>query len=200
MHVMTVWLLLATNVLVIALPGVGTWLESSMLSHVLIQLPLMVLMGWFAGELLPATWVRRINQFNYAGITGVILMSCVGLFWMLPSALDASLQSTAYAVAKLISLFFLLGMVLSITNKVINPIVRGVFLLEAWAMLGRLGYIYKVSPDRLCNNYLLGEQQQLGSILIFLAVFIAFVWACKIVFGVNLLGLTFLKKDSSLSR
>jgi hypothetical protein len=183
MKVALTWILLICSALVITLPGIGSWLESSLLLHVLVQLPLLVFLGWLAGGALPAEWVRRINTFNTAGIVGVLMMSFSGLFWMLPSALDASLQITGYAVMKGISLFLFIGVVLSITNKVINPIMRGVFLLEGWAMLGRLGSIYKVSPERLCNSYLLNEQQQLGAILIFIAIVIAVFWACKVLFG-----------------
>ena len=82
-----------------------------------------------------------------------------------------------------------IGMALSLTNKVVHPIVKGVFLLESWAMLGRLGYLYKVSPERLCSNYLLNEQQLLGTALIYLAVLSAIIWALRVLFGVDILRL-----------
>jgi len=50
-------------------------------------------------------------------------------------------------------------------------------------MLGRFGYLFKVSPDRLCNNYLLGEQQLVGNILLVLSIGIGALWVASVLFG-----------------
>ncbi|WP_415902508.1 hypothetical protein ACMXYR_00630 [Neptuniibacter sp. QD29_5] len=178
------WLLLLINLLLLTVGPLSELLEEQMVLHLLFQLPVLVLFGWFAGEILPKHWQTYLNRYNWQGITGVVVITVVGLFWMLPSALDAALDSNVYAFAKVTSML-LLGCTWSLTHRCIHPLVKGVFLLELWAMLGRFGYLFKVSPDRLCNNYLLGEQQLVGHILLTLSIVIGALWVAKILFGNN---------------
>ncbi|WP_415889874.1 hypothetical protein ACMXYV_00725 [Neptuniibacter sp. SY11_33] len=178
------WLLLLINLLLLTVGPLSELLEEQMVLHLLFQLPVLVLFGWFAGEMLPKKWQISANQYNWQGITGVVVITVVGLFWMLPSALDAALESNIYDFAKVTSML-LLGCTWSLTRHCIHPLVKGVFLLELWAMLGRFGYLFKVSPDRLCNNYLLGEQQLVGHILLTLSIVIGALWVAKVLFGNN---------------
>jgi hypothetical protein len=62
-------------------------------------------------------------------------------------------------------------------------VVRGVFLLELIATLFRLGWLYLVSPLRLCNNYLLDDQQRLGQILIAAGAILLLWIAWKLLWG-----------------
>lgn len=178
------WLLLLFNLLLLTTGPLKLLLEEQMVFHLLIQLPVLVFMGWLAGELAPKALHKRMEPYNHHGITGVILITVLGLFWMLPSALDAALESNSYALAKVASML-LIGISWSFTRRCIHPLVKGVFLLELWAMLGRFGYLFKVSPDRLCTNYLLGEQQLVGHILLMLSITIGTLWVIHVLFGNN---------------
>jgi hypothetical protein len=62
-------------------------------------------------------------------------------------------------------------------------VVRGVFIVECIATLFRLGWLYLISPERLCNLYLLEDQQRLGQwlLLIGAALFLVITW--KLVWG-----------------
>ena len=160
-------------------------LQANLVTHMLVQLPLLVLLGWYWADALPANVCAHFNRFNRMGLSGVVLMSLVALFWMLPRTLDASLESAGFAVAKAVMLVFLFGATLRLSNRIMHPIVRGVWLLEGWAMLMRLGWVYQVSPERLCSNYLLGEQQLLGAILIAGGAVWAVLWITKILFGLH---------------
>jgi hypothetical protein len=62
-------------------------------------------------------------------------------------------------------------------------IVRGVFLLECVATFFRLGWLYLIWPERLCNLYLLDDQQRLGQFLLLIgaALFLGIAW--KLVWG-----------------
>ena len=61
--------------------------------------------------------------------------------------------------------------------------VRGVWLVEIVAMAFRLGWLYMVSPVRLCSNYLLSDQQQLGKIMLAIGVAICLLLAWKLMWG-----------------
>lgn len=176
------WLLLLINLLWIAVGSLSELLEEQMVLHLLLQLPALVFLGWLAADMLPKSWHKSVNQYNQHGLTGVVLITTTGLYWMLPSALDAALDSNGYALAKVISML-LIGSAWSLTQRCIHPLVKGVFLLELWAMLGRFGYLFKVSPDRLCNNYLIGEQQLVGNILLIISLAIGAIWVCRVLFG-----------------
>ena len=39
------------------------------------------------------------------------------------------------------------------------PVTRGVFKIALLSMPQRLGWLYLISPNRLCNHYLLSDQQ-----------------------------------------
>jgi len=62
-------------------------------------------------------------------------------------------------------------------------IVRGVFVVECIATLFRLGWLYLISPERLCNLYLLEDQQQLGQWLMLIGAALFLAVACKLVWG-----------------
>jgi hypothetical protein len=50
-------------------------------------------------------------------------------------------------------------------------------------MTFRLGWLYLVSPVRLCSNYLLSDQQQLGKIMLAVGVAICLLLAWKLMLG-----------------
>ena len=56
-------------------------------------------------------------------------------------------------------------------------------LLEAWAILGRMGWVLLISPVQLCSNYLIGDQQRTGSLLLGAALVSAIVVAVWALFG-----------------
>jgi len=113
------WLLLLINLLVLSVGPLSSLLEQQMVLHLLFQLPALVLIGWLAGELMPKAWHQVVNQYNAQGLTGVVLITALGLFWMLPSALDAALDSNLYALAKVVSMI-LIGAGWSLTRRCIH--------------------------------------------------------------------------------
>ena len=62
-------------------------------------------------------------------------------------------------------------------------IVRGVFLLECIATFFRLGWLYLIWPERLCNNYLLDDQQRLGQYMLLIGAALFLGLAGKLIWG-----------------
>jgi hypothetical protein len=58
-----------------------------------------------------------------------------------------------------------------------------VFLLELIATFFRLGWLYLISPDRLCNLYLLDDQQRLGRYMLLTGAALFVVVAAKLIWG-----------------
>ena len=143
-------------------------LESSMTAQMLGQLPLLVVAGTlFAPAVSPAVRAR-LHRWNQGGISALVLASLVAAFWMLPRSLDASTVRESMAVAKFLSIPFLIGLPFALSWPRMGFVLRGVFLAEVVATCFRLGWLYRVSPIRLCNNYGLDDQQRLGGYLLVL--------------------------------
>lgn len=62
-------------------------------------------------------------------------------------------------------------------------VVRGFFLAELLATSFRLGWLYRVSPIRLCNNYGLDDQQRLGGYMLALGGALLVWLAWKLLMG-----------------
>jgi len=102
---------------------------------------------------------------------------------MLPRSLDAAVSLPWMAFAKFASVPLLIGLPLGLGWPRMGFVVRGVFLLELIATFFRLGWLYLVSPVRLCNNYLLDDQQRAGeTMLVIGSVILAGVLA-KLLWG-----------------
>ncbi|KFI21346.1 membrane protein [Nitrosococcus oceani] len=183
----------------LALPPLRHALEMSMITHMLVQLPVLAFLGWWLGQTFPEKLKRRIAPWNRWGISGMILVVVTVFYWMLPRALDAAISEPLFEIAKFIGIPLFVGTALSLSWFQLNFIARGVLMLEFWAMFMRLGWLYVVLPDRLCANYLLGEQRILGRALLILGGIWAVSWTLRVLFGVKWKKPKMLASNLSLS-
>lgn len=151
---------------ILLLPSARHGLEGSMTAQMLVQIPLLIGVGWLLPAALPRWLGEGIARWNQHGISSVVLASLAGMFWMLPRSLDAAVGEPWMAVAKFASVPLLIGLPLGLGWPRMGFVVRGVFLLELIATFFRLGWLYLVSPVRLCNNYLLDDQQRAGETML----------------------------------
>lgn len=168
---------------VLVVPPVRHVLEASMTAQMLVQIPLLVVAGVLLSRALPGRLMAAIEPWNVQGVTTLVLAMFASAYWMLPRSLDAAATEPLVAAAKFASLPLLVGLPLAIAWPRMGFIVKGVFLLEGLATLYRLGWLYLVSPDRLCNNYLLDDQQLLGRCLLVLGVALTLAIAGKLLWG-----------------
>lgn len=168
---------------VLALPPVRHVLEATMTLQMLVQIPLLAVAGWWLLPLMPRRASDALAGWNRNGVSGIALVSFVAMVWMLPRMMDASLDDPWVAVAKLASVPLLIGLPLALSWPRAGFVVRGVYLLEVVATTFRLGWLYLVSPVRLCSNYLLDDQQQLGKIMFAIGVAIVLLLAWRLLWG-----------------
>lgn len=169
--------------LALTLPPARHLLEATMTLQMLVQIPLLALAGWRMALFLPRQWIDVVAAWNRSGISGFVLASLAAIVWMLPRALDAALDAPPIEIAKFASVPLLIGAPLAISWPRAGFVVRGVFLVEVVAMTFRLGWLYLVSPVRLCSNYLLGDQQQLGRIMLAIGAAVTLMLAWKLMWG-----------------
>ena len=167
---------------IVATP-VGEWMTSTMLGHVLVQIPMAVAAGFVLGRRVQPRIQSALRAVNVGGIPGILLVSFTIAFWMIPRWLDGSLTSDTIAAAKYLSLVLRAGMPLAWSWSRLHPVARGVVKIEFLAMLFRLGWLYLISPDRFCNNYLLSDQVWLGRGMIVVAIALSITWVIPVFFG-----------------
>lgn len=160
----------------LATPPLRQWLEADMLSHMLLQFPLLIACGVLIGLGLPAIARQRLAPWNRHGIAGLLLASLVAAFWMIPRALDEVLLLPWLEAAKFATLSLGVGSALALSWKPAGFLVQGFFLGNLLPMMTVVGWLYLEAPVRLCNAYLGSEQQATGQGLIWLSLFAAAAW------------------------
>lgn len=169
--------------MLLVVPPIRQALQATMTAQMLVQIPLLVIAGWLISGAVPRRVDAALARWNSAGVTGVLLASVTAAMWMLPRMLDASVDEAWVAAAKFTSIPLLIGVPLALSWPLMAFVVRGVFLLELTASAFRMGWLYLVSPMRLCSNYLLSDQQLLGRLLLVLGAALCLLLAWKLIWG-----------------
>ncbi len=162
------------------------FLESRMVLHMLVQIPLLVLVGWLFGMAARPLTLKWCDQWNRFGLPGILLALFTLGFWMLPQNLDASLSTWTFELGKLLALPFLCGLPLALSWKQTVPMVRGFLQTNLISMLLFLSWLYAYAPVRICNNYLINDQQQLAVWLLYGAGLLSLYWSVGLFFGRSL--------------
>jgi len=161
--------LLALLPLALLWPTLRHAIESRMLLHMLLEWPLLFVAGWSAHRLF-GPWLRALAVLDWRGWSGAVFVSCVAIFWMLPSSIDAALLSTPMAAAKYASWWRGGGCA---GRKLAAHWTRKC-CCSSWAtvswMTATAGMLYLDTPQRLCVSYLIDDQRWTGTGLIVLAV------------------------------
>lgn len=169
--------------LLLATPAARALLEATMSSHMLLQIPLLAAAGFFAGRLLPECLQRRLLAAAGGAIPCVVLALFASSYWMLPRALDAALANPLAEVAKFISLPVLVGLPLALAWRRLAAIGRGFVWTNLISMLAVLGWLYIAAPLRICNSYLVNQQENAGWLMVKLAVLLFFWWMSTLFVG-----------------
>lgn len=168
---------------VMLVPFVRRQLEATMSAQMLLQIPLLVVVGWVLARAVPPRARALVDRWNHHGVTGLVLVTVVSAFWMLPRSLDAATTQSLMIAAKYLSVPLLIGLPLALSWSRAGFVVRGFFLMEFVATFFRLGWLYLISPIRLCNNYALNDQQRLGRYMLFIGIGLLVWLVWKLIWG-----------------
>jgi hypothetical protein len=167
----------------LATPVARDFLEASMTRHMLVQMPLLVVIGIIAGRLVSP----RVQDSLVIRLGGawpcVIVAMFASSYWMLPRALDAALTDPWAEVAKFISLPFLVGFPLVLAWRRLTLIGRGFVWTNFFSMLAVLGWLYIVAPVRVCNSYLVNDQENAGWYMVIASVLLFLWWLGTLLVG-----------------
>ncbi len=170
------WPLLAIGFLFLLLPAVRHFLESSMTALAFVQSPLFVLLGLLIGRLSAPTVKQQLDLWNSAGIPGVVLAGFTLGFWMIPLWIDLAIEDPWIGILRYFSLVALVGVPLAWSWPLLGTVGKAFVRTKFLIMLLCIGSLYLIFPARLCNNFLLEDQQILGCGFIFLAALLALFW------------------------
>lgn len=169
----------AALLLVLALAPLRALLEASMWRHMVLQFPLWLLAGALLAAALPAGARARLARWNALGIAGLVWTATVLAVLMVPRVLDLALRVPAIELLKCAALV-LAGAALRLSWQPAGRVVQGFFLGNVLPMMVVVGQLYVDSPLRLCNAYLLDDQERLGRWLIALAAALAVAWIVRV--------------------
>lgn len=169
--------------LVLATPAARAWMEATMTAHMLLQIPLLAAIGVMSCQLLPQRLQDSLLAAAGGAIPCVLLASFAASYWMLPRALDGALTDPLDEAAKFLSLPLLVGLPLGLAWKRFGILGRSLVWTNGISMLVVLGWLYIVAPVRVCNNYLVDQQETAGWWMVKLSVLLFAWWLCSFFTG-----------------
>ena len=157
-------------------------LERDPVTHILVQLPLLALVGWLVASALR----KRIPVAHLCSDHGMacLLIALFSIaYWMLPRSIDAALEDPQMELAKFLSVPLLIGLPLGLGWQRAHPLVKGFLKANALSMLGVLAFLFTHAPVRICNNYLVSDQERLGLGFLYAAFALTVLWVIPLFTG-----------------
>ncbi len=144
------------------LPPVAGLMESIMIVHMHMQMPMLVIAGFFMAKLFQVQFPQFFQKWNQNGVPGILLFIIIMVYWMIPRTMDEALTIQGVEIFKFVSLPFLAGVPLRDSWMKLSAIGRNSIITLFTILFLGMGWLYIESPEQLCNNYLLIEQITLG--------------------------------------
>ena len=167
----------AALALAVMLPPVGAWLEARMATHMLLQIPLLLLCGALLALTLPRTLLAP--RWNAASVPALLAASLVLAFWMMPIALDRAVASAAWDAAKAASLLTAGAWVAACRRE--TPASVQIFFAGNMVWMGLFAaQIYQADGPRLCNAYRQDDQAATGLAMTAVVIAAAAFWLIRL--------------------
>ncbi|WP_164668107.1 hypothetical protein [Virgibacillus doumboii] len=148
--------------IILIIPTVRNLMESVMVVHMLVQIPLLIISGWWVAGYFQKKFPGFFEKWNENGIPGITLVVFITIYWMIPRTLDEALVSWDVELFKFISLPFLAGIPFRDSWRKLGSVGKSFIIFNYIPMFGLMAWLYIDAPVRICNNYLEVEQKVLG--------------------------------------
>ncbi|MBP1930135.1 hypothetical protein [Ammoniphilus resinae] len=146
----------------LAMPPVVHFLESIMVLHMHMQMPMLVASGFFMAPFFQKRFPQFFSKWNGDGVPGIVLFSIIMVYWTIPRTMDEALTIPAVELFKFISIPFLAGVPLRDSWMKLSKWGRHVVLIGFTLLFIVMGLLYVLTPVQLCNSYLVIDQFTLG--------------------------------------
>jgi hypothetical protein len=144
------------------LPPVANLMESVMIIHMHMQMPMLVIIGIIMASFFQERFPKFFEKWNENGVPGIVLFIIIMSYWMLPRTMDEALTNLNVEIFKFISLPFLAGIPLMDSWKKLSSTVKNAVIIFFTVVFIGIGWLYINAPNPLCNNYLVIDQIILG--------------------------------------
>lgn len=163
--------------LLATVPPTRHLLEQQMLTHMLVQIPALLLAGGLIGT--SVSHASPASRWNVAGVPALLAASLILAFWMLPIAIDHAVASARWDAVKALSI--VCAGALAATSWQVAPTVVQAFFGGnlAWMSIA-VGQFYQDEGPRLCNAYLQDDQSVTGNALTWLAIGASVLWVANL--------------------
>lgn len=145
-----------------------------MLTHMLVQIPLIFACAVMWGASLRLRANARWLSWNLQGAPGLLLSAFVLTYWMTPIALDHAAADSGWDVAKVLSLS-LAGVAAGLSWRLGSVVIQLFYAGNMLWMMITAGILYQDAEQRLCNAYLWDDQVKTGQGLVALSILCACV-------------------------
>lgn len=163
----------------VLLPALRSPLEASMMLHMLLVFPLLIVAGAALAHVVPAKCLSWLKAWNNNGIPGLLLVSSVFTIWMIPLALDRAVENWWVDAVKTLSLV-LAGSALVISLPRATRVVQLFFVWNWVGMAVFVGVLYQSLPVRLCSTYLINDQDRTGLGMVIMAAALGLMWCIHV--------------------
>lgn len=160
----------------LSLPPMRSLIEQSMVWHMVIQMPLLVLGGWLSMSAMSHTRASQLlTSWNRYGLTGFFAAQAIVAYWMLPLAIDRAVVLPQTDLLKVMTLFAC-GFMLKHSFERSPAVLQLFFVGYAVSMMTWLGVYFATTELRLCNAYSLQGQAEAGRGVVLLAWGLGCAW------------------------
>ncbi len=160
----------AAAVIAIISPPIDSFLDASMSRHMLLQMPLLVGMGFAAAWLWPAARLRTSSM----RVSAIIFAIGSLLFWMLPRSLDTAV-TVAWADQAMHANMLVVGWSLAVSLPRLPFQAKVSLGIYGLAMALAAGAIYASAVVPVCSTYSVQQQNEAGTLLLWIGATLFFV-------------------------
>lgn len=144
------------------LPPVANLVESIMITHMHMQMPLLVVSGFFMAKFFQMRFPHFFEKWNPNGVPGITLFMIIIVYWTIPRTMDEALTLQSVEIWKFISLPFLAGIPLRDSWSKLSKLGKNIIIIIFTVKYFGMGALYIWAESQLCNNYLVIDQLTLG--------------------------------------
>ncbi len=153
----------ALAVLATVSPPIDSFLDASMSRHMLLQMPLLVGLGYAAGLMWPTLRFRLASL----GLSAIIFAMGSLVFWMLPRSLDTAV-TVAWADQAMHLNMLAAGWSWVIGLPRLSFHTKMAFGVYGLAMALTAGVVYATAVVPVCSRYSVQQQNEAGALLLWI--------------------------------